>query len=198
MAKATFDQFLQIGDMISKGAFDRETVQAIIEKRFEVKKISVPREHSLLENEYLVHVAYDMPRDKAKLESEFSENGVSDLFYGNYEWQPHLSCAEIDQTPGNRVMLLKRFNRKIMSEDAIDEMKRIYRPATHLEAYAFAKANPELQRQFWIVALGSSALCDGGRDVALLCSYSDGRFLDCDVFDSEWGPDDRFLFVRLP
>src|SRR3989344_2635932 len=109
------------------------------------------------ENEYLVHVGYDMPRDKTKLESEFSEGGVSELFYGNYEWENHSSCAEIDQTPGERIMLVKHFDRKSKSEANITEMDKLgYRPATHLEAYAFAKANPEMQRQFWIAALGSS------------------------------------------
>ncbi len=154
-------------------------------------------ERPLGENEYLVSVGYDMPHDKEKLEAEFSKGGVSDLYYGNYEWQPHSSCAEINQTPGERIMLVKHFGRKIESEDAIVEMDKLgYRPATHLEAYAFARANPELQRQFWIVALGSSTLLGGGRRVAVLRSGSDERILDLGWFGREWDSDDRFLFVR--
>lgn len=154
-------------------------------------------ERPLAENEHLVPVAYDMPRDKQKLEGEFSEDGVSDLFYGNYEWQPHLACAEINQTPGNRVMLLKHFGRDTESEANIVEMDKLsYRPATHLEAYAFAKVNPELQRQFWIVALGSSAMLGGDRCVAVLDSDSGWRILGHGWFDDGWHSDSRFLFVR--
>jgi len=154
-------------------------------------------ERPLGENEYLVSVGYDMPRDKGKLESEFSKDGVSELFYGNYEWQPHSSCAEIDQTPGNRVMLLKHFGRNTESEANIAEMDKLgYRPATHLEAYAFAKANPELQRQFWIVALGSSPVRGGRRGVAVLRSGSGRRILGGGWFGRGWCSGDRFLFVR--
>ena len=156
-------------------------------------------ERPLADGEYLVPVAYDMPRDKVKLEAEFSKDGVSELFYGNYEWQPHSSCAEIDQTPGNRVMLVKHFGRNTTSEANIAEMDKLgYRPATHLEAYAFAfaKANPELQRQFWIVALGSSTMGGGSRCVAVLSGDSGRRFLGGRWFEREWGSDDRFLFVR--
>ena len=155
------------------------------------------RSRPLADGEYLVHVGYTMPQDKAMLEAEFSTGGVSELFYGNYEWQNHSSCAEIDQTPGDRVMLVKCFERSMTSEDAIVEMDKLgYRPATHLEAYAFAKANPDLQRQFWIVALGSSTVSGGRRWVAMLDSGSDGRFLGHDWFDREWSSVSRFLFVR--
>ncbi|MFZ6015644.1 MAG: hypothetical protein ACOYUZ_04815 [Patescibacteria group bacterium] len=147
--------------------------------------------------EYLVHVTYDMPRDKATLEAEFSKDGVSDLFTGNYEWQLHSSCAEINQTPGERIMLVKHFGRDTTSEANIAEMDKLgYRPATHLEAYAFQKANPELQRRFWIVALGSSAVSDGHRRVAVLFGDSGRRLLGLDCFDLEWYSDLRFLFVR--
>jgi hypothetical protein len=154
-------------------------------------------ERPLADGEYRVPVAYDMPRDKGKLEAEFSKNGVSELFYGNYEWKNHPSCAEIDQTPGERVMLVKHFDRRIKSEDAIAEMdKRGYRPATHLEAYAFAKANTELRHLFWIVALGSSAMRGDERGVAVLDGDSSGRVVDRIWFFRGWSSDNRFLFVR--
>ncbi|MCI0479541.1 hypothetical protein L0Y59_03270, partial [Candidatus Uhrbacteria bacterium] len=138
--------------IVKEPALQRQIADLIVPAGSEV-------ERPLAENEYRVPVSYSMPRDKATLESEFSKNGVSDLFTGNDEWQPHSSCVDIDQTPGNRVMLLKHFGRDTTSEANIAEMDKLgYRPATHLEAYAFAKANPELQRQFWIVALGSSTM----------------------------------------
>lgn len=149
------------------------------------------------ENEYLVPVGYDMPRDKGKLEAEFSKGGVSELFYGNYEWRNHSSCVGIDETPGDRVMLVKHFDRETESEANIAEMDKLgYRPATHLEAYAFGRANPELRRPFWIVALGSFALSDGGRSVAVLRGYGAKRSLDFYWFGSRWSADARFLLVR--
>lgn len=155
-------------------------------------------ERPLGENEYLVHVAYDMPRDKATLEAEFSKDGVSPPFYEDYSWESHSSCADADQTPGNRVMLLKRFVRNTKSEVNIAKMNKLgYRPATHLEAYAFAKANPDLQRQSWIVALGSFIMYDGHRVVAVLCGHSGRRLLLYRRwFAHGWKPANRFLFVR--
>ena len=194
--KATRGQIGRIVAMLMSGQIPFNEAQAII-GRNSARLSEVPKQIQLRENEYLVSVGYDMPRDKATLESEFSKNGVSDLFTCNYEWQPHSSCAEIDQTPGERIMLVKHFGRDTTSEANIAEMDKLgYRPATYLEAYAVAKANPELQRQFWIVALGSSAMVGGGRYVALLCSDSDRRILNGYWFDFEWGSDYRFLFVR--
>ena len=155
-------------------------------------------ERPLGENEYLVPVGYDMPRDKAKLEAEFSKGGVSDLFYSDWRWSLHSSCAEIDQTSGHRTFLVKCFNRWIKAEEAIAEMdKQGYRPATHLEAYAFAKAKPELQCQFFIVALGSSTMGSGDRPhVAMLRSNPSGRMLVNVWFSASFAPEKQFLFVR--
>ena len=176
--------------VVKEGALQKQIADLIVPAGSEI-------ERPLIDGEYRVPVAYDMPHSKSALESEFSKDGVSELFYGNYEWKNDRSCAEIDQTPGERIMLVKHFNRAIESEDAIAEMDKLgYRPATHLEAYAFAKVNPELQRQFWIVALGSSAMYGGSRGVAVLVSDSDGRVLDGRWFGDGWGSGPRFLFVR--
>lgn len=191
MAKGGTMQHLR--RVVKEPALQRQIADLIVPAGSEI-------ERPLADGEYRVQVGYDMPRDKATLEAVFSRDGVSELFYGNYEWKNHSSCAEIDQTPGERIMLVKHFNRAIGSEDAIAEMDKLgYRPATHLEAYAFAKANPEPQRQFWIVALGSSAMRDGdfdGRDVAVLYGYSDESFLVNGWFGHEWDFGYRFLFVR--
>ncbi len=148
-------------------------------------------------DEYHVFVDYQMPRDKETLEVEFSKGGVSELFYGNYVWQLHSSCADIEQTPSDLEFLVKHFNRSITSDEAINEMDKLgYRPATHLDAYAFAKAQPELQRKFWIVALGSSTLRRGDRHVAVLAGDSDERLLYGRWLGLKWGATYRFLFVR--
>jgi hypothetical protein len=71
-----------------------------------------------------------------------------------------------------------------------------YRPATHLEAYAFAKANPELLRQHWILALGSTAVYDGHRYSVALRKDSDGRIVVNLWFGDSWYSHFRILFVR--
>ncbi|GEM_PF-6829718 len=169
---------------------------ALVDKVFDLI-VDKATEIVLRAGEYLVNVTYEMPRDKEKLEGEFSKDGVSELFYNvNYTWEKHESYRD-DDMPGDEVFLVKHFNRRIESEDAIREMDpQGYRPATHLEAHAFALANPELQRQFWIVALGSSATRGDGRFVAVLSSSSGRRILVRVWFGGEWGSGGRFLFVR--
>ena len=163
-----------------------------------LEKDALTIEQPLGEGEYRVFVDYTMPHDKETLEREFSQDGVSLLFIGNYEWQLHPSCAKIDQTPGERIMLMKHFGHDTVSEPNIIEMGKLgYRPAIHLEAYAFAKANPKLQLQFHFVALGSSTMYEGGLCVAGLFSAShDRRIFGCYWRGTEWNSDDRFLFVR--
>lgn len=151
----------------------------------------------LLGSTIRVHVDYQMPRDKETLEAEFSENGVSKFFYGDYEWQLHSMCHGMDQAPGEREFLVKHFNRKIESNEAIAEMGKLgYRPAIHLEAYAFAKMNPELQRRFWIVALGSFTMPHSSQRVAVLRSDSGRRVLHSGWYDGGFYAYRRFLFVR--
>ena len=185
---------LEEGEMLRERP---DIIEAMLETMRRYMKASPSAERPLGENEYRVYVDYTMPLDREILESEFSKKHVSKLFYGNYEWQPHSSCAEIDQTPGERIMLVKHFSRNTTSEANIVEMGKLgYRPATHLEAYAFAKANPELQRQFWIVALGSFTWHDDYHRVALLRGDADRRGLGDYWFEYKWDCFSRFLFVR--
>lgn len=146
-------------------------------------------------DEHLVHVDYASWPFFSELEKEFGEGNVSGLFDGR-EWQNHPSCAN-DQTPGGKIFLVKGFNKRIRAHRAIAEMRKLgYRPATHLEAYAFQGVNPDLQCQFRIVAPGSFVVDGDCRHVAVLDNGSHGR-----IFDSVWGSQkwlvgDRFLFVR--
>ncbi len=158
----------------------------------------IPDTEDLLgEDEHLVHVRYAMPSKKGLL-ADFSIDSVSELlYYGSYKWQKHSACADMSEVDGDRVMLLKKFNGRSTSEACIKLMSSLdYRPATHIEAYAFAKAYPELQRQFWIVALGSYAIRGANKVVAVLYGCAEKRSFDHRRFDFDWGADDRFLFVR--
>lgn len=143
---------------------------------------------------YTVPIVDKMP-SFAELEKEFGEGNVSSIFDDRL-FKYHPSCKDIEHRETEE-MILKQFDRNISSEDAIAEMeKEGYRPATHLELYAFAKANPELQRQFWIIALGSSALRGDYPFVAMLCGDFSRRILDDCWFDRGWVAGERFLFVK--
>ncbi|MEK7545923.1 MAG: hypothetical protein AAB554_02490 [Patescibacteria group bacterium] len=146
---------------------------------------------------YRVTITYAPLPPMRQLEEEFSKGGVSSLFDGR-EWKKHASCVDMDETPGEKVFLTKDFGRSMDDEEAIAwGQKNGYRPATHKEAYEFAKAHPELQLQFWIVACGSSALGDVGlRYVAVLCADDGRRLLDGFPVDGRWIASRRFLFVR--
>jgi hypothetical protein len=106
------------------------------------------------EKEYRVYVDYVMP-ERNIFEAAFGGGG-RDKISKEFVWRIHSSCVGMDQTPGERTMLLKRFNRRTGHNLNIAEMDRLgYRPAIHLELYALIKANPDLQRHFSIAALGS-------------------------------------------
>ncbi|MDP3999550.1 MAG: hypothetical protein Q8P76_03085 [bacterium] len=90
------------------------------------------------------------------------------------------------------------FNRPITSGQAIQEMdKEGYRPAELPELLAYAKNNPDEQRKYPIVALGSVwRFFDGGRDVPFLFGVGDKRGLYLLWCGREWDEDSRFLAVR--
>jgi hypothetical protein len=95
-------------------------------------------------------------------------------------------------------VLLFHFNRVISSDDAIAEMNKAgYRPARIEELLALGACQPELQKQFPIVALGSAWRRPSGyRIVPCLVSDGSGRRLDLDDFEGGWDGSDRFLVLR--
>jgi hypothetical protein len=92
------------------------------------------------------------------------------------------------------------FNEAVTTEQAMKRLDELgLRPATIEELLALGAAKPDLQRKFWIVALGSSFVgSDGYRRVPFLRGRSDARGLDL-YFGSpdwQWDGDSRFLAVR--
>lgn len=98
---------------------------------------------------------------------------------------------------------LIHFNHEISSSDrAIKELDKIgYRPATIEELLSFGATYPNIQREFPILALGSSCRVLGGdRRAAYLDKYrssygSEERFLDMGMWDGILGSRFRFLAV---
>lgn len=122
---------------------------------------------------------------------------VSELFRDDLIWKMHPSIEDQEPLASLDRMELIHFNRSIESEEAIKEMaEKDYRPATHLELIAWAEKNPDEQKKYPIVALGSEAHVRGDRRVAYLWSDDDGRRLSLDWNDRDWDDDYRFLAVR--
>lgn len=117
------------------------------------------------------------------------------ILFDDRKWTYHKSCQNLQ--PGERDFLVKYFGNAVTSDEVFAWAEvSSYRPATHLEAISFSGAHPGLQRNIWIVALGSSAMLDGYSCVAVLCGTSSGRALSAGLLGSSWGPVNRFLLVR--
>jgi hypothetical protein len=94
---------------------------------------------------------------------------------------------------------LYHFNREISSEDAIKEMKADgFRPAVLEELLALGEAQPDLQKQFSIIALGSVWQSSGShwKNVPVLFVCDVGRGLCLLHFEGAWSESDRFLAFR--
>jgi hypothetical protein len=88
------------------------------------------------------------------------------------------------------------FDRSISSDSAVAEMDKVgYRPATIEGLLVFGAKNPEVQRQFPVVALGSSCVVGGCRYVAYLDGYGSGRGLYLRSWRHDWDGRSRFLAV---
>jgi len=93
-------------------------------------------------------------------------------------------------------VVLLHLDRVATSQEVLAEMERLgLRPATLAELLALGAKHPELQREFPIIALGSSCTLYGYRRVASLWSYVSWRRLGLDYFDARWPEYCRFLAV---
>ncbi|MBI2475473.1 hypothetical protein HYV69_03560 [Candidatus Uhrbacteria bacterium] len=187
-----FALFNRAGVLVNKDGFLTELEAFLV--RYE--KPEVAQKKSLGVNEYFVHVSYAPLPSFSELENEFGKGNVSRIF-DDIEFRKHPSYLNIAEVSGGKVFLVQHFNKKVESEEAIAEMDNLgYRPATHIEAYAFQKEHPDLQRKFSILALGSFATSGGAQCVAELCGDSNRRIFNNNWFGYGWRADRRFLFIR--
>lgn len=123
---------------------------------------------------------------------------AGDEFSNSHVWRVCRSNENADLSPGDRLMLLKHFNRR-MSEDEVMlwAEENGYRVATHTEAVDFARAYPELQNECVIAALGSFTMVGTRRAVAVLTNQDGGRqLLAFSPARGWWGYPVRFLLVK--
>ncbi len=119
---------------------------------------------------------------------------------GAYDWvNPHITEVNFPITGTGEVEVsakLFHFKKIILSDDAVVEMDRLgFRPATIHELLAFRETNPDVQREFTIVALGSSCQIAGIRRVSYLVG-DDYSGLDLSWWSDDWDSNCRFLGVR--
>ena len=89
------------------------------------------------------------------------------------------------------------FDRNMFSEAVEAEMDKVgYRPATMKELLAYGIKNPNEQRQYPIVGLGSVAVLSGDRRVGCLCGNVSGRRAGLGCYGDVWIACCRFLGVR--
>lgn len=117
----------------------------------------------------------------------------SDITDKNFPIPPEMTGKKVEVSAK-----LFHFNRPISSEDAISEMDKAgYRPATLAELLALGEAQPELQRQFPIIALGSVwHHAYGYRRVPCLDVGGVEREFNLGWFGRDWVAGCRFLAVR--
>jgi hypothetical protein len=120
---------------------------------------------------------------------------------GKYDWKNGDITTErfpIAGNQGKKEVFTVHFNRTMESSEAvIAELDKLgYKPAETADLLALGKDQLELQRQFPIIALGSSAVVHGSRYVPYLYEYVSERRLSLYYFHDGWYDDCRFLAVR--
>ena len=94
-------------------------------------------------------------------------------------------------------IVLLHFGRSVTSEQVRAEMERLgLRPADVRELLSLGAQEPNLQRDFSIIALGAVAKVDDYRYVAYLHRSDHVRYLDLYWFGSEWVGFYRFAAVH--
>ncbi len=192
----------QIGTVVSiivAGKAPYDVVQGFIDKYKDApsRKRRKKGKNDLPPHHYRVTLGSTAMPTYADLKSAY--DWVSDAWdESKFKLELHESLRNVTPSMGDKVVFLKKFDRKTTSEKAIEWGKSHgYRLSFPAEREAFSKANPDLQRKFWIVDLGSFIVVDGDRGVPVLFVDGGGRRgLDVDWFDRGWHAGHRFLFVR--
>ncbi len=121
---------------------------------------------------------------------------------GKYDWSnsnvtsENFSCPE-NGTKIEKNIVLFHFGKEMTSEQVIAKMDKAgYRPGIIHELLALGIVQPDLQREFPIIALGSVCLLDGDLVVVDLVESAGERGLGLALFVHDWTAKCRFLGVR--
>jgi len=124
---------------------------------------------------------------------------------GKYTWVNESITAKNFPVEGAGIVRFEskifHFNRGISSDDAVaaiqaDDPQNPWAPAKIEHLLAYGAMNPEEQRQYPSVGLGSVAKVEGGCFVSYLYRSDAGRNLDLGWWGNDWHGGYRFLAVR--
>lgn len=121
---------------------------------------------------------------------------------GKFDWNNNnITSANFpklaNEQKSDKEIILFHFNKTMSSEVVIAEMDKAgYKPANILTLICLAVKEPDLQRKFPIVALGSVCRLVGDRLVPYLYERGSKRYLDLYFFGNDWLDHYRFLAVR--
>ncbi|MFA5129687.1 MAG: hypothetical protein WC477_02060 [Patescibacteria group bacterium] len=193
--------------VVLRGGTMKHLKRVITEKTLQkqIAEMIVPVDEAAKESiAYSVFVDYIFP-EESRLNEEYpgikSKLGLSANTHSFYDhkrsWRLRTADEVADMKPGVKKFLVKNFGRNIGSKEAIDEMDmQGYRPATHVEAYAFAKGVPQCTLD--IYAIGSAAEHVPGTTTYIV-GFSNNpeiRVFAAVMEGTCWGPENWFLFVR--
>ncbi len=165
-------------------------------KVIEKNNISIPEVINFIEGK---------AKEEISLTVDYSQTLEQMIANGKYDWHNNSITEKNFPIPtelvGEKVVVsakLFHFNREVSNKEAIAEMNKDgYRPATLAELLALGEAQPDLQRQFPIIALGSVWRVGGGDRRVSSLSVDDGRReLYLSWFGADWNAYYRFLAVR--
>lgn len=157
-----------------------------------IKGVSKKSDQKLSEEDIMLVVDYSRTLQKMISAGNYDWTN-SNIIAKNFPISPEMTGKKVEVSAN-----IFHFNKEISSEDAISEMDKAgYRPATLAELLALGEAQPELQRQFPIIALGSVwHRAAGRRYVPCLGVVGVKRGLPLHWFDRGWRAHYRFLAVR--
>lgn len=149
----------------------------------------------------IAQVIISKSRQTFRVAVDYTQTLKQMISAGKYDWANSDITQDHFPIKGNgkkeEEVVLFHFDKVMTSEQAITEMDKTgFRPATIEELLALGAQQPELQKQFPIVALGSvwrNPL--GDRNVPDLRWGGRQRSLDLDWFGGDWREDSRFAAV---
>jgi len=198
MKTATLGQIRKILEVLE--GIPQEQVQNVLESGllsdlFSANNLGVNRD------EFRKMCGFGMPCS-IKIVIDYTKTLAEMISAGKYDWTDSDITSNSFPVKGEgkqeREHVLFHFNRFISSDDVIKEMDKAgFQPAVIEELLALGEAQPELQKQFPIVALGSVWRdSDGYCHVPCLSRYGVERGLNLDYFEDDWDEDYRFLARR--
>jgi len=144
-----------------------------------------------------ITTTFNVMVDETKTVEEAAETGMFTWLY------PGIISEHFPKPVGGvkkeREIVLFHFNimNGFSSEEVISLMNRMgYKPATVWDLIALAVREPNLQKKYPIVALGSVCQFEGFRRVACLDNVTEGRILGLKQFDNTWNVLNRFIAVH--